>query len=60
MSGGQGRLPSRSNCKGPTRAAVCSHSGTDVAAGIPPTARIDRNGRGRISMEACSDNSVTP
>ena len=24
--GDQGRLPSRSNCKGPPRAAVCSHS----------------------------------
>jgi hypothetical protein len=36
MPGGQGRLPSRSNCKGPTRAAVCSHSTKDVAAGILP------------------------
>src|SRR5450432_863123 len=26
MRGGQGRLPGRSNCKGPARAAVCSHS----------------------------------
>ena len=34
LRGGQGRLPSRSNCKGPTRAAVCSHSGKDLAASI--------------------------
>jgi hypothetical protein len=34
---GQGRLPSWSNCKGPTRAAVCSHSWSDVPTRIPLT-----------------------
>ena len=33
MKSGQGQLPMRSNCKGPQRAAVCSHSQAwDVAA----------------------------
>lgn len=33
--GGQGRLPGWSNCKGPTRAAVCSHSARDRPTHIP-------------------------
>lgn len=37
MPGGQGRLPCQSNCKGPARAAVCSHSfKKDMTASILP------------------------
>ena len=43
MRGGQGRLPSRSNCKGPTRATVCSHSRKDVAASILPASEYRRS-----------------
>jgi hypothetical protein len=33
VANGQGQLPRRSNCKGPPRITVCSHSLWDMAAG---------------------------
>lgn len=39
---GQGRLPGRSNCKGPARATVCSHSSTkDEATGAQSSNHVE-------------------